>query len=117
MTQIITNTIFDSNKSDVLHKNNKTIELKEVSWHDTRNDCWIIVYDRVYDITDFLNEHPGGDDILLEHAGRDATIAFRGTGHSAQAVRALDKYFIGELPLEERLFRKPNGIKLGNLPI
>lgn len=34
----------------------KTITLEEVSWHDTPGDCWIIVYDRVYDITDFLNE-------------------------------------------------------------
>lgn len=34
----------------------KTITLDEVSWHDTPGDCWIIVYDRVYDITDFLDE-------------------------------------------------------------
>lgn len=34
----------------------KTITLEEVSWHDTPGDCWIIVYDRVYDVTDFLDE-------------------------------------------------------------
>lgn len=34
----------------------KTITLEEVSWHDTLADCWIIVYDRVYDVTDFLDE-------------------------------------------------------------
>lgn len=34
----------------------KTITLDEVAWHDTPGDCWIIVYDRVYDITDFLDE-------------------------------------------------------------
>lgn len=34
----------------------RVIGLQEVSWHDTRNDCWIVIYDRVYDITDFLDE-------------------------------------------------------------
>lgn len=44
-------------------KNNKdcspkdrTITLDEVSWHDTPSDCWVIIYDRVYDISDFLDE-------------------------------------------------------------
>lgn len=34
----------------------RTITLSEVSWHDSYADCWIIIYDRVYDITDFLDE-------------------------------------------------------------
>lgn len=38
---------------------------------------WIIVEDRVYDVTDFLDLHPGGRDTLLEHAGTDATAMFR----------------------------------------
>lgn len=32
------------------------ISLKEVAEHDSYDDCWIILYDRVYDITNFLNE-------------------------------------------------------------
>lgn len=32
------------------------ISLKEVADHDSYNDCWIILYDRVYDVTEFLNE-------------------------------------------------------------
>lgn len=34
----------------------RVISLAEVSLHDTRNDCWVVIYDRVYDITDFLYE-------------------------------------------------------------
>lgn len=34
----------------------RIISMKEVSWHDEPNDCWVIIFDRVYDITDFLNE-------------------------------------------------------------
>ncbi|KAJ3654765.1 hypothetical protein Zmor_013932 [Zophobas morio] len=92
------------------------ITLAEVSWHDNASDCWIIIYDKVYDVTDFLDEHPGGSDILLECAGRDASVAFRGSGHSSQAMRALDRFLIGELPLHERIFRKPGGYHLSDIP-
>lgn len=34
----------------------RIIDLQEVSWHDTANDCWVIIYDRVYDITKFFDE-------------------------------------------------------------
>ncbi|CAH1117891.1 unnamed protein product [Phaedon cochleariae] len=94
----------------------KVITMKEVSWHDEADDCWIIIYDRVYDISDFLDEHPGGSDLLLEYAGREASGAFRGSGHSAQAIRALDRFCIGELPMHERIFRKPGGYKLSDIP-
>ena len=36
--------------------NPSTISLDQVSWHDHRADCWIVIYDRVYDITGFLLE-------------------------------------------------------------
>lgn len=83
----------------------KQIALDEVAYHDTMNDCWIVLYDRVYDITNFLELHPGGHDVLLEHAGRDATIAFMGAGHSKAAFASLTMYEIGELPLHERIYR------------
>lgn len=31
------------------------ISLNEVSFHDTCDDCWTIIYDRVYDITNFFD--------------------------------------------------------------
>lgn len=34
----------------------REITLEEVSWHDNSSDCWVVIYDRVYDITDFLDE-------------------------------------------------------------
>ncbi|GLV41540.1 uncharacterized protein CBL_06769 [Carabus blaptoides fortunei] len=93
------------------------ITLDEVAWHDIETDCWIVIYDRVYDVTEFFNEHPGGREVLLEYAGRDATIAFRGVGHSMAAIKALDRFLIGELPLKERIFRKPGGIRLSDIPV
>lgn len=44
-----------SGKESEIDKRLKKISLKEVSDHDCSNDCWIIIYDRVYDVTEFLN--------------------------------------------------------------
>ncbi|XP_076169224.1 uncharacterized protein LOC143147661 isoform X2 [Ptiloglossa arizonensis] len=90
----------------------KTITLDEVAWHDTFDNCWIVVHDFVYDCTDFLKNHPGGSDVILEYAGRDATFAFIGTGHSKAARQSLERFLIGELPPEERIFRVPSGLKV-----
>ncbi|XP_045606868.1 cytochrome b5 [Procambarus clarkii] len=78
--------------------------LSQVANHDTCNDCWIILYDKVYDVTRFLLEHPGGEDVIMDYAGRDATIAFRGVGHSVPALQALDDYLVGILPGHERIY-------------
>lgn len=93
-----------------------TITLAEVSLHDTPDDCWVVIYDRVYDITNFLDEHPGGADIMLEYAGQDASTAFRSSGHSRMATKALDRFIVGELPLQERMYRRPGGIRLSDIP-
>lgn len=90
----------------------RTISLDEVAWHDAPDDCWLVIYDHVYDCTEFLRNHPGGQDVLVEYAGRDATLAFIGTGHSAVATTNLDRYKIGELPPEERIFRVPGGVNV-----
>lgn len=41
--------------------------------HTSRESCWVILYGNVYDVTDFLDEHPGGSKIILKLAGKDAT--------------------------------------------
>lgn len=81
-----------------------TVALAEVSWHDRCDDCWVVVLDRVFDVTPLLTLHPGGAEVLLEHAGRDATSAFQGFGHDDAAVAALDRYCVGVLPPSERLY-------------
>ncbi|XP_022235990.1 cytochrome b5-like, partial [Limulus polyphemus] len=69
--------------------------LADVYEHCMPNDCWLIINDKVYDVTEFLKEHPGGEEIILEYAGRDATLPFYGTGHSSDTVREMEKYWIG----------------------
>lgn len=78
-------------------KNLRRYTLSEVAEHCHHNDCWLIVYDLVYDVTNFLNEHPGGEYIVMENAGRDSTLQFRGSRHSKDAFDMLDQYCIGIL--------------------
>ncbi|KAH9639883.1 hypothetical protein HF086_015734 [Spodoptera exigua] len=94
----------------------RTITLAEVRLHDSPQDCWVVIYDRVYDITNFFDEHPGGADIMFEYAGHDASTAFRSSGHSRMAIKALERFLVGELPLQERMYRRPGGIRLSDIP-
>ncbi|KAF9068094.1 FMN-dependent dehydrogenase-domain-containing protein [Rhodocollybia butyracea] len=50
--------------------------LQEVSKHNNVQSCWVIIKNQVYDVTEFLQEHPGGSAIILKYAGRDATSVY-----------------------------------------
>lgn len=49
---------------------------EQVLAHNSKTDCWVIIHDKVYDVTTFMLEHPGGSAIILKYAGKDATKAF-----------------------------------------
>ncbi|KAL1955642.1 hypothetical protein VTO42DRAFT_8375 [Malbranchea cinnamomea] len=51
----------------------KLIDAAEVAKHNTSQSCWVVLYGKVYDVTDFLPNHPGGANIILKLAGKDAT--------------------------------------------
>lgn len=54
----------------------KRISTTEIQSHNKEEDCWIVVDDQVWDITQFAPEHPGGPGIIYKYAGRDATEAY-----------------------------------------
>ncbi len=80
----------------------------EVATHNTKDDCWTIIGGAVYDMTDFIAIHPGGDEILRA-CGTDGTILFQtrttedgetvgsGTPHSSNAISQLGQYYIGDI--------------------
>ncbi|XP_006856406.2 cytochrome b5, partial [Amborella trichopoda] len=74
-----------------------------VSLHNNNKDCWVIIDNKVYDVTSYLDDHPGGDDVLLAVTGKDAKEEFEDAGHSADARKLMDEYFIGEVDLSETL--------------
>jgi len=50
--------------------------LQQVVQHNTLDSCWVIIHNNVYDVTEFLPEHPGGAQIIFKYAGRDATSVY-----------------------------------------
>ena len=95
--QTATSTFGNENKPKIDIDDLPEFTLSEVSEHWQSDDCWIVVFDRVYDVTDFVDEHPGGAFIMQEHFGRDATLVFRGSRHGPDAYDMLDKFLIGVL--------------------
>ena len=69
---------------------------EEVAKHSTREDGWLIVEGKVYDVTSYIDVHPGGDS-LLKWLGQEATAPFNGTQHPGSARDNLDNYLIGDL--------------------
>lgn len=75
----------------------KVYTLEQVSEHSSSHDCWLIIGGKVYDVTRFLEEHPGGDDVLLSATGKDATDDFEDVGHSKTARDMLTDYYVGDI--------------------
>ncbi|KAH9845274.1 Cytochrome b2, mitochondrial [Teratosphaeria destructans] len=51
----------------------RTYTYDEVQQHRTPDSCWVVLYGNVYDVTNFLPDHPGGSKIILKLSGQDAT--------------------------------------------
>lgn len=49
------------------------ISFEDVVRHNTAKACWVVIAERVYDVTDLIDDHPGGSEAILRHAGKDAT--------------------------------------------
>ena len=102
------------------------ISMKEVASHKQKDDIWIAIHGKgksededisqpvtdpsipVYDITSYLQEHPGGAESLLEVAGTDATTAYEDVGHSEDAREIMAKYLRGNVKdADQSIRRKP----------
>lgn len=75
---------------------------EEVAKHASRDDLWVIIKDKrsqewkVFELTDYVDEHPGGDAILT-NAGSDATEGFHGPQHPESVFELVKDYCIGTL--------------------
>jgi len=71
--------------------------LEEVAKHTSKTDLWIVIWNHVYNVTDYQEDHPGGKEFLLENAGTDATTAYEDIGHSTDAREILENFRIGKV--------------------
>lgn len=92
----------NSNSAAEMTRSERVVASKRLTWeeirtHTTQESCWIVLNDKVYDVTSFLSVHPGGKRILLGQAGKDATSMFKAIAHSTFAVEESEKYYIGDV--------------------
>lgn len=74
-----------------------TYTWEEIKKHDKDNDCWVVMNDKVLDVSKFLNEHPGGLDPIKDMAGEDITSSFESIGHTSTAVVRSKQMIVGRL--------------------
>ncbi|KAI0517025.1 FMN-dependent dehydrogenase-domain-containing protein [Xylaria bambusicola] len=69
-------------------KNGVVLSAQEIASHRSTSSCWIVVDGKAYDVTGYLDEHPGGAAVLLKQGGTDATAEFRKI-HSPDVLKYL----------------------------
>lgn len=74
----------------------RRISTEELKAHDKEGDLWVSIHGKVYDVTEWLPKHPGGDLPLLNLAGQDVTDVFIAY-HPGSAWKNLDQFLIGFL--------------------
>ncbi|KAI8437894.1 hypothetical protein MSG28_010576 [Choristoneura fumiferana] len=88
----------------------KRFKRAEVAAKNSKEDAVFIIHNRVYDVKSFLDEHPGGHEVLQGVVGTDASEDFDDIGHSLDAKDLMKKYEIGELVEEEKTAEKKRPI-------
>ncbi|XP_053737036.1 cytochrome b5 reductase 4 isoform X2 [Synchiropus splendidus] len=69
---------FTKSGKDLTGLRGRLIEVtqEELQKHNTRNDCWTCIRGMVYNVTPYMDYHPGGEQELMLAAGVDGTDLF-----------------------------------------
>lgn len=84
----------------------KTIPILRFSIHAFLALVHVLGGPKVYDVTKYLDDHPGGAEVMLDVAGQNADEFFEDIGHSKEARQELQKYLIGTFKLDEATLAK-----------
>jgi len=98
----IVNQITTSSELTTSTQSEKTEEkfytMEEVAKHNSRESCWTVIRGEVYDLTQWIDKHPGGADKILALCGKDGTQAFeKKHGGQEKPEKALEQFEIGKL--------------------
>lgn len=90
-----TNTTNETNQPETSRPQQFT--MSDVAKHNTKNDCWFVIDNSIYDVSNFISNHPGGI-IIAQGCGKDASKLFHAVeNHQSKALRMLNEWKIGEL--------------------
>uniref|UniRef100_S4R582 Cytochrome b5 n=1 Tax=Petromyzon marinus TaxID=7757 RepID=S4R582_PETMA len=91
----------------------RLVSLDEVRKHCTSESTWIVLHDKVYDVTSFLDKHPGGTAVLLDRGGQDATNVFEDEGHTLDARELAKGFVVGKVhPKDLKILEKDRAVGL-----
>ncbi|CAM6105727.1 unnamed protein product [Calypogeia fissa] len=85
-----------SESANAAVKTARKLTVEEVAQHNAETDCWLIVKNKVYDVSSYVNDHPGGE-AILNNAGGENTKGFYGPQHPRWAYERIEEYYIGDI--------------------
>ncbi|KAI8625691.1 acyl-CoA dehydrogenase/oxidase [Xylariaceae sp. FL1651] len=94
----------------------KTFTREEVAKHNTEDSVWLIVDSKVYDVSEFLDAHPGGESVLRQVAGQDATVAFYNLHRHEVLAKYEDDLLVGTVAGEQPTVVTPQPGDLSAVP-
>jgi len=89
-------TLLTNNSSSSENVSTESYSLSQVATHNNASSCWTAIRSQVYDMTAWIDQHPGGRQAILSLCGKDGTAAFVAQhGGEAQPEAELKSFFIG----------------------
>jgi 4-hydroxysphinganine ceramide fatty acyl 2-hydroxylase len=80
-----------------------TLPRSDVASHNSSKSCYVTIGTKVYDVTSFLPDHPGGGDLIVEYGGKDVSEILKDESshtHSEAAYEILDESLVGFVATE-----------------
>ncbi|KAK1674136.1 cytochrome b5-like heme/steroid binding domain-containing protein, partial [Colletotrichum godetiae] len=73
----------------------QALSRSDLSKHHEVDDLWVAIRGKVYNVTSYADDHPGGIEVLKDVAGSDGTESFEYVSHSEDAYNTLEKFQVG----------------------
>ena len=68
--------IVSGKKTETKITSGKEFSVSEIAKHSNSTSCWTVIRGNVYDLTKWIDLHPGGSENILSICGNDGTEAF-----------------------------------------
>ena len=77
----------------------EAVTMEQVAQRSSVDDCWVVIDDIVYDLAEFIAEHPGGETNVINTCGSDASEVFATEvgPHDEGNLQRLEQYVVGKL--------------------